>query len=368
LIRSAGEKWAPVSVAGKSRREPRRRGNPIDTGGPTIFAALKQQLRLKLAPQKAPVEIRSSIAPKNPRKMNPPDHGDFKFKFPAFSATSVRISKNFPPPACSTANGMSEHITPISEKRLAANRANAQKSTGPRTPEGRAKSSQNAVKHGFRGASFTVVRLEDLDEVENFKADAVHCYRPVNAQELAAVERIAISQQQMLRGARLEAGMFTAALDEVMDRSARPVVPMTPDIVGDGDIEITRAQNRNLGIAEGFRRMVRQSSDVLSLMLRYQAQSERMYRRAIEDFNRLKALRDEMPNEPNELLQPEQTDEVIPLEELNPDLKKWPEEDKPAPAPPPSAPPARIDVEISVSELTKNGPVVISGPLVPISS
>jgi hypothetical protein len=263
---------------------------------------------------------------------------------------------------------MSEHITPISEKRLAANRANAQRSTGPRTPEGQAKSSQNAVKHGFRGASFTVVRLEDLDEVENFKADAVHCYRPVNAQELAAVERIAISQQQMLRGARLEAGMFTAALDEVMDRSARPVIPMTPDIVGDGDIEITRAQNRNLGIAEGFRRMVRQSSDVLSLMLRYQAQSERMYRRAIEDFNRLKALRDEMPNEPNELLQPEQTDEVIPLEELNPDLKKWPEEDKPAPAPPPSAPPARIDVEISVSELTKNGPVVISGPLVPISS
>jgi hypothetical protein len=53
LIRSAGEKWAPVSVAGKSRREPRRRGNPIDTGGPTIFAALKQQLRLKLAAEGA---------------------------------------------------------------------------------------------------------------------------------------------------------------------------------------------------------------------------------------------------------------------------------------------------------------------------
>jgi hypothetical protein len=40
--------------------------------------------------------------------------------------------------------------------------------------------------------------------------------------------------------------------------------------------------------------MVRQSSDVLSLMLRYQAQSERMYRCAIEDFNRLKPLRHEI--------------------------------------------------------------------------
>jgi hypothetical protein len=268
--------------------------------------------------------------------------------------------------ACSTADGMSEKITPISEKRLAANRANAQKSTGPRTPEGRAKSSQNAVKHGFRATSFAVVRLEDLDEVENFKADAVHCYRPVNAQELAAVERIAITQQQMLSGARLEAGMFTAALDEVMGRGAHPFVPMTPEIIGDGDIEITRAQNRNLGIAEGFRRMTRQSSDVWPLMLRYQAQAERMYRRAIEDFNRLKALREEMPNEPNDLFQAEETDEVIPLEELNPDLKKRPETDEPAPAPPPPASkPRRIDVELSVSELTKNGPVVISGGRLP---
>jgi hypothetical protein len=154
--------------------------------------------------------------------------------------------------------------------------------------------------------------------------------------------------------------MFTAALDEMMDRSARPLVPMMPDTVGVGDIEITRAQNRNLGIAEGFRRMVRQSSDVWSLMLRYQAQSERMYRRATEDFDRLKALRDEMPNEPNDLIQPEQTDEVIPVEELNPDLKTSPEVDSPAPPAPSRVPPA--DVQFSVSALTKDGPIVISGP------
>jgi hypothetical protein len=253
---------------------------------------------------------------------------------------------------------MSEKSTPISEKRLAANRANAQKSTGPRTPEGRTASSRNAVKHGFRAASFAVVRLEELDEVENFKADAVHCYRPVNAQELATVERIAIAQQQMLRGARLEAGMFTAALDEMMDRSARPLVPMMPDLVGFGEIEITRAQNRNLGIAEGFRRMNRKSND-WALMLRYQAQAERMYRRAIDDFDRLKTLRDEMPNEPNDLIQPEPTDEVIPLEELNPDLRVPSEMEDPAPPAPSRVP--RTDGHFSVSELTKDGPIVISG-------
>ena len=36
-----------------------------------------------------------------------------------------------------------------SVKQIAANRRNAQKSTGPRTPEGRAVSKMNALKHGI---------------------------------------------------------------------------------------------------------------------------------------------------------------------------------------------------------------------------
>ncbi len=38
---------------------------------------------------------------------------------------------------------------PISQKQLLANQANAQKSTGPKTNQGKAASSQNAVKHGL---------------------------------------------------------------------------------------------------------------------------------------------------------------------------------------------------------------------------
>ena len=73
-----------------------------------------------------------------------------------------------------------------------------------------------------------------------------------------------------------------------------------------------------------------------------------------------------MPNEPNDLIQPEQMDEVIPLEELNPDLKTWPgEETSATPPPPPPSQPRKIEVELSVSELTKNGPIVISGPPLP---
>ena len=38
---------------------------------------------------------------------------------------------------------------PISERRLQANRANAQRSTGPRTEAGKATSRRNALKHGI---------------------------------------------------------------------------------------------------------------------------------------------------------------------------------------------------------------------------
>lgn len=205
--------------------------------------------------------------------------------------------------------------SPISEKRLAANRANAARSTGPRTAEGKARSSRNAVKHGFTGSHFAVARLEDVQEIARFKADAVACFRPVNAQELFAVERIAIAQQMILRAARLEAGLFTDALNEAIDGSGRPITPMSVEMVS-GDLPITRAQNRNYALAEGARRLSRESN-IWSLMLRYQAQAERLYRRAIEDFERLKALRPELPNEPIAPAEAEEKQELATLDDLD---------------------------------------------------
>jgi len=58
------------------------------------------------------------------------------------------------------------------------------------------------------------------------------------------------------------------------------------------------------------------SRDPLSLLLRYQAQAEREYRRAIEDFERLKALRPEFPNEPIWQEEPEENHELATMDEL----------------------------------------------------
>ena len=60
--------------------------------------------------------------------------------------------------------GMSK---PISERRLAANRANAKKSTGPRTPQGKARSSMNALVHGL-AARRVVLPNEDRAAFDAF--------------------------------------------------------------------------------------------------------------------------------------------------------------------------------------------------------
>src|ERR1700738_3081761 len=181
---------------------------------------------------------------------------------------------------------MSTHSRkPVSEKQLAANRINASHSTGPRTPEGKARSAQNSRKHGFTATNFAVVRLEELEEVDHLRADLIAVYEPVNSQELFAIERIALAQQAMLRIARLESGLLTTCLNEALDTSGQLFFPMSKELAGDGNIEITQAQNRNYALAEGFHRMTsNKKSNTWPLFLRYKIQTEREYRRAKEEF------------------------------------------------------------------------------------
>ena len=228
---------------------------------------------------------------------------------------------------------MSTSHTTVSPAQLAANRANAAKSSGPRTPEGKARSAQNARKHGFAAEAYAVVRLEDIHEVAHLRADAVAVYQPVNSQELFAVERIAVTQLAILRAARLEAGFFTSCLNEMLDLRELPKMPMADDLTY--GIEVAAAQNRNFLLFEGFKRNAAHSN-AFTLHLRYAAQAERQYRRAVEEFERLKALRPELPNEPisepgaaaEQAAQDEPEAPPTPVDETNPTPSEPPQTER----------------------------------------
>jgi len=96
---------------------------------------------------------------------------------------------------------------------IAANRANALKSTGPRTPEGKAASSMNALKHGMDAASI-VIPGEDPAEYQRIAAEYQHDLGPRSAIEQFQVDTIVRSDWQRRRLRRIEAKLYRALLAE----------------------------------------------------------------------------------------------------------------------------------------------------------
>jgi hypothetical protein len=118
-----------------------------------------------------------------------------------------------------------------SATRQSANAANARFSTGPTTPEGKARSSQNARKHGLT-AQDLVIGPEDREEFDElltgFQADV----SPVGTLQQALFDELVAAAWNLRRIRRMETGLCAGAAsyqdlldnDEVqtrLDRLAR---------------------------------------------------------------------------------------------------------------------------------------------------
>src|SRR5579884_2401878 len=116
------------------------------------------------------------------------------------------------------ARKLAEKQQPISEAKLAANRANAEKSTGPKSEEGKSRSSRNSFKHGLYSKQL-VLPGEEPAALDALKADLRAEHQPANETEEILVNELAEQYWRLRRARRLEADLLSSD-DIVLSRLA----------------------------------------------------------------------------------------------------------------------------------------------------
>ena len=106
--------------------------------------------------------------------------------------------------------------TTTSAAQREANRANCQRSTGPKTAEGKAISRMNAVTHGILSAQVVVQGLQVRERRKDFQELRKRLWAelaPVGTVEEMLVDRIATAHWRMRRALMAEAGEIVLSVD-----------------------------------------------------------------------------------------------------------------------------------------------------------
>ncbi len=184
-------------------------------------------------------------------------------------------------------------------------------STGPRTPEGKARSSRNAVKHGLSSPN-PVIGIEDRPAFDAMLEAYMRDWKPVGETETSYVKRAATAMWRYNRAVAYEAEILNLEIDS---HSVPSAAILDPETTG----PVTRA-------AFAFREAAA-ASPALGLCARYITSAARDYDRAINQLRALQADRrnreaEELPNElPQNRPQPNNSIPKQPIPFPNPDPK-----------------------------------------------
>jgi hypothetical protein len=118
------------------------------------------------------------------------------------------------------------------EIRALINRANAQKSTGPRTPAGRQRSAMNAVKHNLTGSRL-ILQPDEMEAYNLLSHELVSQLKPMTELERQTVAKIIDTHFRLNRLAGVENNVFNFGL-----------IDNTTDTPHDDRIEVMIAQTR----------------------------------------------------------------------------------------------------------------------------
>jgi hypothetical protein len=158
---------------------------------------------------------------------------------------------------------------PRTPAQIAASRANGSKSQGPKTEEGKQRSSSNALKHGL-SAKTLCLNTENPSALEELRERYIRELQPEGQIELDLVEEIVAARWRMRRLWTLE----TAMLDLETDRQAV------------GIKQIFEKIDPPTRIAAAFEKLA-DEGNTLYMLDRYEARHTRSYHRALKTLLRL---------------------------------------------------------------------------------
>jgi hypothetical protein len=127
-------------------------------------------------------------------------------------------------------------IPMISLKQIEANRRNAEKSTGPITPEGKRRSRGNALRHGLTAETVIGV-LESAEDYIAFETAVMAEYAPQSVVARELVVRLASLLWRLRRATAIETGLFEVQADPLAGfrRSLRAAIaPATAGGLNEG--------------------------------------------------------------------------------------------------------------------------------------
>ena len=166
-------------------------------------------------------------------------------------------------------------------RQIESNRRNAQKSTGPKTQNGKARSSQNAVRHGLT-AETVIGPLEDPADYRAFEQAVTAAYDAETAVERELVLRLASPLWRLRRATSVETGLLQIQYEESTASDPDLALPKLPREVCEV-IEIFQSGRDSSGreLARCFLRLADLDNGIFERLGRYEAALWRQVRQTV---------------------------------------------------------------------------------------
>jgi len=133
---------------------------------------------------------------------------------------------------------------PLSPAHQAANAANARLSTGPRTEEGKARSSQNARTHGLTAAQL-LIPAGDREEFDKLHGELHADIRPQGALQEILFEQVIAAAWNLRRIRRMEAQLNASAATD-LDALDNPELTKKLDRLARHQTRLEHSMHRSL--------------------------------------------------------------------------------------------------------------------------